>query len=221
MTLPFNNNNSTRKFQCFCCGVNFTEYVEFKNHIINEHEEGQDYILCPVPHCDAPVRDLKMHFKVKHPQRQLPKSGQYKALIWKDFDSRGKKKKRSKPKFREGYYESSKMGKSFYYRSGYEATIFECLDSDKEVAGFDVEPFEIPYSYKGKAHKYTPDVFVSFMDGHKELWEIKPSSQTTLEKNKCKWEYANNMCKARGWNFAVITEKGIEKIKKKIRDQNL
>ena len=199
----------------------FQTFQEFKNHIIEEHEEGRDYIVCPLKRCQSPVRCIRSHFKAKHPSESIPKKGMMKSIVWRDVAPRkGKEKtKTRKPKFREGYFQSSKMQKPLHYRSGYEATIYECLDVDADVNAFDVEPFEVPYLHKGKARKYIPDLIVQFIDGSTEIWEIKPASQTLLEVNKNKWMAATKACKNRGWKFVVITEKGIDILKKKIRDQ--
>ena len=106
MTLPFQNNN-LRKYQCFCCGIEFEEYEEFKDHIVQNHDEGREYLVCPLGHCKAPVRDLIMHFKVKHPSFDHKKiKGQHRAMFWHDFTKKGKKTK--KPKFKQGKYQSIK-----------------------------------------------------------------------------------------------------------------
>jgi hypothetical protein len=215
--LPFDNSKS-KKWQCFICGLMFTSYQDFKEHILEEHDEGRDYVLCPLKRCQAPVRDLHLHFKAKHPQNKLPKVPQTKAMIWRDFSPRGRKKTR-KPKFKQGNYLSSKTGKSYVYRSSYEETVFECLDTWNEVSAFAAEPFKIPYTYKGQAHDYIPDLMVIFTDGHQELWEVKPESQTALEQNQCKWEAAKNTCQIRGWGFQVINERAINKLKKIVKSQ--
>ena len=59
------------------------------------------------------------------------------------------------------------------------------------------------------------------MDGHKELWEIKPANQTDLEINKNKWFAAKEACKIRGWEFQVFTEQKINKLQKTIRNQEI
>jgi len=218
MTLPFNNNNNSRKYQCFCCGMEFEEYYEFKEHLLEEHEEGREYIVCPLEHCQAPVRDMKMHFKAKHPSFDFKKyKGQNRAIIWHDF--KGKKKKTRKPKFKQGTYTSTKTGKAIKYRSGLEEKVYKILDQHDNVLSFYAEPFKVPYLHQGHAHDYIPDLFITFMDGHKELWEVKPSSQTTLEVNKNKWEAAKEACKVRGWKFEVYTEKRIEQLGKTVQRQ--
>jgi hypothetical protein len=217
MTLPFDNSD-TKKWQCFVCGMMFSSYQYLQEHILEEHEEGRDYVRCPLQRCGACVRDLRLHFKVKHKNEKLPKVPQYKAMVWRDFSKKGKKKTR-KPKFKQGNYLSSKTGKSFLYRSGYEEAVFECLDSWNEVSAFHAEPFRIPYSFKGKSHEYIPDIMVIFTDGHQELWEIKPESQTHLEQNQKKWKAAKECCEKRGWGFQVVMERDINKLKKIIKEQ--
>jgi hypothetical protein len=215
MTLPFNNNRDERKWTCFCCGVQFSDCENFKNHIIEKHEEGRDYVLCKIPWCGMPVRCIPTHHKCAHKSTPLPKTGQMKAILWRDFSAKGKPK--VKRKFKDGWYESTKMNKRFYFRSGWEAQVYECLDQMNEVAAYEAEPFKIPYIWNGSQHDYNPDLLVIFTDGHKEVWEIKPSDQTSLQQNKNKWYAANEVCKARGWEFIVQTEVGIQKMKKRLR----
>ena len=132
---------------------------------------------------------MRLHFKVKHPSEKLPKKAQTRAMVWKDIaPRRGKKGQKDgkpdmvtrKPKFRKGIYESTKMSRNFKYASGYECTVFELLDSWVEVEAFAVEPFKIPYVFKGEPHTYIPDILVTFIDGNTELWEVKPENQTAL-----------------------------------------
>jgi len=218
MTLPFDiPDKNKRKYQCFVCGRQYEEYHEYKDHIVETHEEGTDYVRCPLGRCGAPIRDVKLHFKAKHPSEPMPKKGALRATLWRDI-KKGKVKKR-KPKFRQGWYESTKMNKKFRYDSSWEEVVFECLDMDDDVLAFEVEPIKIPYIHKGKAHDYLPDILILFVDGHRELWEIKPSSQTLLEVNKDKWFAAEKVCDVRGWKFETVTEKAIERLKKKIQLQ--
>jgi len=217
MTLPFENSKG-RKFQCFVCGRLFDEWIEYKAHIINTHEEIREYIICPLKRCGAPVRDLRLHFKVRHPTEDFKKvTGPTKAIIWKDFGG----KKTKKPKFRQGKHLSTKMNKYFTYRSGWEKTVYELLDVDKEVRAYEPEPFQIDYIHKGQAHKYTPDIFITFEDGHNEVWEIKPKNQSAAQKNKDKWFFAEEACKIRGWKFQTIMEQQINQLKRKVRNQNI
>lgn len=218
MTLPFGD--SSGKHVCFCCGIQFSEYEEFRNHIVESHEEGREYVRCPLEHCRAPVRDVKLHMKVKHPSFDLRNfKGQARAIIWHDFSAKGKKTR--KPRFKQGKYESTKTGKTLGYRSGLEERLYKILDQHDDVMSFYSEPFNIDYIHMGQAHKYTPDLIVNFMDGRRQVWEVKPSNQTDLEMNKNKWRAAEEACKIRGWSFEVFTEQRIDKLAVEVRRQKL
>lgn len=219
MSLPFEKDNGKRKWQCFVCGKVMTEFEDYKTHIIESHEEGREYVICPLGRCGAPVRDLRLHFKAKHPsEKEVPKVGQMKAMIWKDQSPRTGKLKQRKPKFREGYLISTKNGgREMHYRSGYECEVYECLEAMPNVVSYDVEPFKIQYLYEGEVHEYNPDLSVLFDDGHIEVWEIKPANQTHLPRNNAKWAACQNHCQARGWEFIVMTEVGINKMKKRVK----
>lgn len=212
-------NQYVRKYQCFICSLLFNEYDEYKNHILENHEEGTDYIKCPLEYCQVPVRCIRSHFKAKHPHSEIPKVNLLKAIVWRDVAPNGKIKK--KIKFREGWHDSTKMNKSFYFRSGYEKTVYELLDSWYKVSAYEAEPFQIPYIHEGQQHNYTPDLFISFIDSTIEIWEIKPANQTLLEKNQDKWFSAKRACEAKGWGFEVVTEQTIEKLKKTVKNQYL
>jgi hypothetical protein len=218
MTLPFGD--SSNKYVCFCCGIQFSEYEEFKNHIIESHEEGREYVRCPLEHCRAPVRDAKLHLKVKHPNFDMRGfKGQARAIVWNDFSAKGKKTR--KPRFKQGKYESTKTGKILGYRSGLEEKLYKILDQHDDVMSFYSEPFHIDYVHQGHAHKYTPDLIVNFMDGRRQVWEVKPSNQTDLEVNRNKWRAAEEACKIRGWSFEVFTEQRIDKLAVEVRRQRL
>lgn len=220
--LPFQKDNTKRKWMCFVCGREFEEYDAYKTHIVESHEEGREYVICPLVRCGAPVRDVRLHFKAKHPSETTPKIGQMKALVWKDHSTRTGKMKQRKPKFREGYLISAKNGgKEMHYRSGYECEVYECLECLPEIVQYDVEPFKIQYFFEGETHEYNPDLSVLFADGRVEIWEIKPSNQTSLPRNTAKWAACQQHCEARGWDFIVMTEKGIGKLKTAAKERKV
>lgn len=214
------NNYHIRKWQCFVCGVNHDDYDEFKDHIMEKHDEGREFLICP--DCKAPVRDLKSHYKAKHPKRVMPSGLQTRVTIWKDFKTNkdGKKKAVTRgPNFRQGDFVSNKCGCHFPYKSGLECDFFECLESDLDVVGWTYEELKIPYFWKNEWHNYIPDAKVKFIDGSIQIWEIKPANQTQYEQNKTKWAAANNFCTNMGWEFIVLTEVGLGKLQSKIKRQ--
>jgi len=210
MTLPFNLEKGNRKYQCFVCGVMFNMLIDMKRHILTEHEEGREYILCP--RCDYPVRDLRSHYKAVH-KTHPPKNCQMKTIVWKD--QKNPKKKHKKPTFKEGYIISKKNhGEAMHYRSGWECEVYRCLELMPEVISYKVEPLKIKYFEKGKVRHYWPDIMVNFNDGRTEIWEVKPANQTNLPNNQAKWEAAREYCGVRNWKFEVITEQVINKMKR-------
>lgn len=205
---------------CFVCGKSHNDYESYKEHIITEHEEGREYLTCPA--CGAPVREMKSHYKVKHPKRVLPKGLQTRVAVWNDFGPSGKKKKTRKPTFRSGNFVSRKNGNiEIPYRSGMEADFYECLEEDVDVLTYQYEPFKVPYFYKGEWHDYIPDLRINFIDGSSEVWEIKPASQTAYEQNEAKWAAMHNHAMNLGWKFCVQTEVGLGKLQHKIRRQRV
>lgn len=209
-----------RKWQCFVCGESFEDYPDYKEHILEKHEEGREFLKCPA--CDAPVRDMKAHFKCKHPQRIMPKGLQHRVAIWKDFKPGGKGKKKAvtrKPKFRSGEFMSKKNGKLIHYRSGMEEEFYSLLEQDDDVLSYAAEQYKVPYHWQGKWHDYIPDLRINFIDGSVEIWEVKPANQTTYDQNKAKWASAHNWAMNHGWQFQVMTEVGLNKLKSKVNKQ--
>lgn len=213
--------NKKRKWQCFVCGKAYDEYTTYKEHILAEHEMGREYLKCPV--CDAPVRDMVMHFRAKHPQRIMPKGIQTRVAVWRDFKPDGTKKKTRKPNFRQGEFTSKKNGCDIHYRSGTEEEFYNLLEQDADVETYAAEPFKIPYYFNGAWHDYIPDLRVNFIDGSTEVWEIKPASQTgpEYEQNQAKWAAMNDHAANLGWQFVVQTEVALGKLKKKISRQKV
>jgi hypothetical protein len=211
-----------RKWQCFCCGKNFNDYETYAAHVKDEHEQGREWLECP--DCKAPVRDMKMHYKAKHPARVMPSGLQLRVIVWKDFrpgkDGKPKAKVR-KFNARRGTFVSKKCGREFEYKSGLEEEFLNLLEEDTDVETFAYEPFKVPYFWKGEWHNYIPDIRVNYIDGSTELWELKPANQTgpEYEQNQCKWAAANNFCSNIGWDFVVLTEVGLGKYKTKIKKQ--
>jgi len=223
--LPFNKDNNKKKYWCFICGIEFTDFEEYKSHIKEKHEYGREYLSCP--YCDAPVRDMRLHFKVRHPKETMPKSGQMKALIFYDFSGKNAKKKHKKPHFEEGFMVSNKNnGQVMHYRSGWELTVYQVLEELNEILAYEVEPSDCVTNYfcpqTKKWRKYYPDLKVRFTDGHTEVWEIKPLNQTdpkTNTTNHAKWNACSEACLNHGIIFEVKTEVGIKKLQRALANQ--
>lgn len=212
MTLPFVQNDGKRKFSCFVCSRIFSTVSEYRQHIIDSHEEGREYLVCPLERCRIPVRDLRAHFKKHHPFNKCP-ACQLRATVF--YDARTPNKRRKLPTFEEGYMESKKNQRPVHYRSGYEKEVYNCLEQMNDVLRYVVEPICIPYYLKGKRRNYYPDLKVEFVSGNVEVWEIKPANQTGTPQNQAKFKAVEQFCRARGWQFEVITETRIQQLKKR------
>jgi len=111
------------------------------------------------------------------------------------------------------------------YRSSWELTFMQFCDNNPSVHQWASESVKIPYKdpLTGRNTVYVPDFLIVYLDKnqkkHAELIEIKPASQTMLEKvgnnpynqaqyvkNMAKWAAATNWCKNNGLKFRVINE---------------
>lgn len=126
------------------------------------------------------------------------------------------------------------------HRSGWEKTVMEYLDDNKNVLEWASEELYIWYKspVDGKWHRYFPDFIMTAInkkgDVETFILEVKPYKQTiepeTRKKrktkalveevvtwgiNSSKWEAAKQYCEKRGWKFRLITEKELGKWQKK------
>jgi hypothetical protein len=119
------------------------------------------------------------------------------------------------------------------FRSLWERKVMNYLDENPNILEWSSEEIVIPYlsPVDGKYHRYFPDFLVKARksDGkiYTMLLEVKPKHQTSEPKvqsrktrkyitevmtwgiNKAKWEYANEYCLDRGWEFKLITEEDL------------
>lgn len=136
-------------------------------------------------------------------------------------------------KYANGFYQllnpEKYVGKNTpHYRSSWEHATMRMLDSNPGILKWASESIHINYKnpFTNKQTIYVPDFFVLYMDAnnrqHAELWEVKPTKETTLEAagrskkaqaaailNQFKWQAAQAYCKANGLHFRVITEQDL------------
>ena len=195
---------------CFVCDQIFDTVEEFRTHIVNDHEEGTDFILCPLEDCQIPVRDLRTHMVLKHPGSKIPEGYPTRPIILRD----AKFKKKRNMGFKQGTFYSKKNNKNLFFRSGLESEFYKVLEKKQDVIRYAVECVEIEYVYEGKVRRYIPDILIEYNNGKKEIWEIKPKNQTKIPKNLAKWDAASSYCKKRNMEFVVLTERGLRILKK-------
>ena len=98
-------------------------------------------------------------------------------------------------------------------------------DTNPSVQKWASEAIQIPYRdpLTGRQTVYVPDFFIQYVDKnmkmHVELIEIKPASQSIIErvgkskynqaqfvKNQAKWASAQIWCKQQGIKFRIVNE---------------
>lgn len=114
------------------------------------------------------------------------------------------------------------------YRSSWEWQFMKFCDTNPSIQKWASEAISIPYRdpLTNRNTIYVPDFFIQYLDKNNrlnsEIIEIKPASQTLLErvgknkynqaqyvKNQAKWQAATIWCKQQGLKFRVINENDI------------
>ncbi len=136
-------------------------------------------------------------------------------------------------KFARGKFTVTNMEKyvgnsSPTYRSSWEWNFMNFCDKDPRILKWASEAVKIPYKdpFTGRQTIYVPDFFIQYADKkgimQVELIEIKPQSQTLLEKagknrnnqlqwakNQVKWRAAHSWCSKQGIKFRVLNEQDL------------
>jgi putative transposase len=112
-----------------------------------------------------------------------------------------------------GYIPSDKvMGGIVEYESCLERDLFLVCNHAPDVVTFQHQPITINYTTrKGTARKYTPDVFIEFIDGDRFLIEVKYEAEVKGkgEKYRERWERAREWGTKRNVVFSILTEREI------------
>jgi len=114
------------------------------------------------------------------------------------------------------------------YRSSWEWSFMNFCDTNESITKWASEAIQIPYRdpLTGRQTIYVPDFFIQYVDKKgkmiTELIEIKPASQTILErvgknkynqaqyvKNQAKWQAANIWARQQGITFRILNENDI------------
>lgn len=119
------------------------------------------------------------------------------------------RKKRRKGRYHRGDYVSSKSGVTYRYRSGWELQYMQFLDLDPNVLEWSYETSSIEYvsnKSTGRTRKYIPDFHVKYVDGKREIIEIKPKRKLSGLLVQKKIAAAVQWCDAHHMTFRIITE---------------
>jgi hypothetical protein len=135
-------------------------------------------------------------------------------------------------KYANGFYQllnpTKYIGKkSPHYRSSWEHAVMRMCDNNPAILQWANESIHISYKnpFTNKNTIYIPDFFVMYQDTngkkHAEVWEIKPSKETSLAEakskrdqayavlNMAKWQACQAWCKANNVKFRIITEQDL------------
>lgn len=102
-----------------------------------------------------------------------------------------------------GNYTSTKVNRTFYYRSSWELLYMKELDEDSNVVKWDYEPFSLKYFDGEKQRRYIPD-FIVETENTKLLVEVKPISLQHHGINKLKKEAALEWCKENNYQYTEV-----------------
>jgi hypothetical protein len=106
---------------------------------------------------------------------------------------------------KSGYFFSQKNSAMIYYRSSFELVAMQLLEQMTPVISYVYEGLSIPYlDEKGVQRHTIPDLFINYLDGTKEVVEIKPTFK--IKDQKLKLDAIENYCKDNGYKFAIWSE---------------
>jgi hypothetical protein len=102
----------------------------------------------------------------------------------------------------------NKMKGSAKCRSPLEHKVLLELENDKRIREIEVEPIKIQYFYKRVSHLYKPDLLVHYVNGKKDLIEVKLSGDIGMPKNQAKFAAAIKYAEENGLRFFIIGTPG-------------
>lgn len=111
---------------------------------------------------------------------------------------------------KKGHYESSKTMKTHFFKSSWEEATMRYLDVSPDVTTWDYECVRIPYVYNDNKRWYVPDFMVTFVGGHRELWEVKPEQFLDTERVKRTTEAGSSYCHSHGMQYVVLTGQALK-----------
>jgi hypothetical protein len=137
------------------------------------------------------------------------------STIKKTSPKKSKRKKKKKSRFKTGFFLSLKTNQQIHYRSSWELTAYMFLDNQEGVLSFSTETLAIPYIHPklGYSRNYLPDLIIEFVDGTKQIIEIKPKRFLKNKINVAKFRAAISFSEQNGYlPFEIWGEEKIKSI---------
>lgn len=111
-----------------------------------------------------------------------------------------------------GTFPSEKLGTWVKYDSPLEREFIYFLEYYLVVLKYKTQPFVVSVQLKdGKAHKYTPDFWLEFVDGTKAIVEIEFAAFLNTENTTQQIEIGTRWAKENDHEFMLITDQDIRK----------
>lgn len=107
-----------------------------------------------------------------------------------------------------GRFPSLTMRRMVAYESLVELDYLYVIDQDRAVSSYEEQPFHIPSTHEGQAHRYTPDFRVEEA-GRTIVVECKPARYVDTDENRRTFTHARAWCADRGFTFRVVTAEHI------------
>jgi len=101
-----------------------------------------------------------------------------------------------------GYFISEKNKGSVYFGSSYELRCLFLLEADSQVSSF-----RRCEAFQGKDRWRNPDLWVEFVDGRSEIWEVKPEGMLPNPAVQKQIQDSESFAVSKGVGFRVWTEK--------------
>ena len=108
----------------------------------------------------------------------------------------------------KGKYPSWKMRRMLQWDSENELNAFRLLDCNPNVTRFHEQPCEVEYVLDGQARSHYPDILVE-KNGRKELWEVKPESETEEQKIAARTALLLQGLPLWGYTYRVVLAKDL------------
>lgn len=113
-------------------------------------------------------------------------------------------------RYKKGVFYSIKNQKELRYDSSLELCAYQILEQLSKVKSYDRCKFSIDYTFKDSMHKYLPDIEVVYIDGSKDIIEVKPIYLINDEKNQAKFIAAKEYCDRNNMKYSIWTDKDIK-----------
>jgi hypothetical protein len=109
---------------------------------------------------------------------------------------------------KKGWYTSSKVDRSYFYRSSWEEAVMQWLDRCPNVVTWEYETLRIPYFYEkeGCQRWYVPDFVIIWNSGLCQVVEVKPKEFVETDRVRLKREAAERWCAVNGASYVTATK---------------